>query len=57
MLIINLCLALFESPSSFSITSDVRDNPSRIRFPFSVLMTIEALTLLWFSIYIFTKVR
>ncbi|CAF0795036.1 unnamed protein product [Rotaria sordida] len=56
MLIINLCLAFFERPSSFSITSDVRDKPDRIIFPYFILMTIEGLTLLWFSCYIFVKI-
>ncbi|CAF1465916.1 unnamed protein product [Rotaria sp. Silwood1] len=55
MLMINLCLAFFERPSSFSITSDVRDKPDRIIFPYFILMTIEGLTLLWFSCYILVK--
>ncbi|CAF0799248.1 unnamed protein product [Rotaria sp. Silwood1] len=55
-LTINLCLALFERPSSFSITSDVRDKPNRIVFPYSLLMTIEGLTLIWFLVYICTKI-
>lgn len=53
---INLCLAFFEEPSSFSITSDVRYNPHRIVFPYYILMIIEGLTLLWFSFYISMKV-
>ncbi|CAF1209473.1 unnamed protein product [Rotaria sordida] len=54
-LTINLCLALFERPSSFSVTSDVRDKPDRIAFPYSLLMIIEGLTLIWFLLYICTK--
>ncbi|CAF4114160.1 unnamed protein product [Rotaria sp. Silwood2] len=56
MLMINLCLAFFERPSSFSITSDVRDEPHRIIFPYIILMIIEGVTLLWFSCYIFVKI-
>ncbi|CAF1473352.1 unnamed protein product [Adineta steineri] len=55
-LTINLCLALFEWPSSFSITSDVRDKPDRIVFPYLLLMIIEGLTLIWFFVYICTKI-
>jgi hypothetical protein len=55
-LMINLCLAFFEQPSSFSITSDVRYKPERIVFPYYILMMIEGLTLLWFLFYISTKV-
>ncbi|CAF1583402.1 unnamed protein product [Rotaria magnacalcarata] len=56
MLITNLCLAFFERPSSFSETSDVRDKPHRINFPFFILMIVEGVTLVWFSIYIFAKI-
>ena len=56
-LFINLALAFFEEPSSFSITSDVRYNPQRIVFPYSILMAIEGLTLLWFLVYMSNKVR
>ncbi|CAF2912774.1 unnamed protein product [Rotaria sp. Silwood2] len=55
-LTINLCLALFERPSSFSITSDVSKNTDRIVFPYSLLMIIEGLTLIWFLAYICTKI-
>ncbi|CAF4522799.1 unnamed protein product [Rotaria socialis] len=55
-LTINLCLAFFERPSSFSITSDVRDRPARIVFPYVLLMIIEGLTLIWFFVYICTKI-
>ena len=55
-LTINLCLAFFEKPSSFSVTSDVRDRPQRVEFPFALLMIVEGLTLVWFLIYICTKV-
>ncbi|CAF1535640.1 unnamed protein product [Adineta ricciae] len=53
----NLCLALFEPPSSFSITSDVRDQPNRITFPYYGLLAVEGVTLLWFLAYICTKFR
>lgn len=56
-LLINLLLAFFEQPSSFSRTSDVRDKPNRMIFPYILLMILEGLTLLWFLIYICTKVR
>ncbi|CAF2053976.1 unnamed protein product [Rotaria magnacalcarata] len=55
-LTINLCLAFFERPSSFSITSDVRDRPARIVFPYVLLMIIEGVTLIWFFVYICTKI-
>ncbi|CAF0807179.1 unnamed protein product [Adineta ricciae] len=55
-LTINLCLALFEQPSSFSVTSDVRDKPKRIVFPYLLMMIIEGLTLIWFLVYICTKI-
>jgi len=54
---VNLCLALFERPSSFSVTSDVRDKPNRMIFSYFLLMTIEGLTLIWFLFYISMKVR
>jgi hypothetical protein len=57
ILMINLCLALFEQPSSFSVTSDVRDKPQRIIFPYMLVMIIEGLSLSWFLFYISTKVR
>ena len=57
MLLINLGLAFFEHPSSFSVTSDVRDKPHRIVFPYFLLMTIECLTLLWLCLYICMKVK
>jgi hypothetical protein len=55
-LLINLFLAFFEQPSSFSVTSDVRYKPQRFVFPYYILMTIEGLTLIWFLFYISTKV-
>lgn len=55
-LLVNLALAFFESPSSFSVTSDVRYNPQRIVFPRYALLIVEGLTLLWFLVYICTKV-
>jgi hypothetical protein len=57
VLMINLCLAFFEQPSSFSITSDVRDKPQRVIFPYGIMMTMEGLTLIWFLFYIYMKVR
>jgi len=57
ILMINLCLAFFERPSSFSDTSDVRYKPHRIVFPYFMLMMIEGLSLFWFFLYISTKVR
>jgi hypothetical protein len=57
MLIINLCLAFFEEPSSFSVTSDVRYKPDRIVFSYYLFMIFEVLTLLWFLFYIGAKVR
>jgi len=56
-LAINLCLAFFEQPSSFSRTSDVRDQAERIRFPQGLLMFLEGFTLIWFFTYISAKVE
>ncbi|UJR31120.1 hypothetical protein I4U23_018628 [Adineta vaga] len=57
ILLINLSLALVESPSSFSITSDIRYHPNRIVFPYYGLLIIEGFTLFWFLLYICTKVQ
>ena len=57
LLLINLCLAFFEWPSSFSVTSDIRDQPNRIEFSHYLLMSIEGVTLLWLLIFISAKVN
>jgi hypothetical protein len=56
MLLINLCLAIIEWPSSLSQTSDVRVQHQSIQISFLIIMTIEGLTLLWFLFYISMKV-